>query len=76
MNSTTAESIRAIYIAMSAALSDEGAALSRDILLAVADNPKMAAESRRLCRWIAETGQAATTKNHKPYLQLNSGGAA
>jgi hypothetical protein len=75
MNATTAESIRAIYIAMSAALSDEGAALSRDILLAIADNPKMASESRRLCRWIAETGQPiGTAENNRPYFEVIEGG--
>jgi hypothetical protein len=57
MNATTAEAIRAVYIAISAALSDEGANLSRDILLAVANNSNMTSESRRLCRWIAETGR-------------------
>jgi hypothetical protein len=76
MNATTAEAIRAVYIAMSAALSDEGAELSRDILLAVAENPKMAPESRRLCRWIAETSQPVATENHKPYFELINGGAA
>ena len=77
MNATTAESIRAIYVAMSAALSNEGATLSRDILLAIADNPKMTSKSRRLCRWIAETGRpVAAAENHKPYFEVISGGAA
>jgi hypothetical protein len=75
MNATTAEAIRAVYVAISAALSNEGADLSRDILLAVADNPKMTSESRRLCRWIAETGRPAREADGcRPYLQVITGG--
>jgi hypothetical protein len=74
MDNATARVMGGIYIALCAALSDEGARLANDVLFGLADSSIINPADARIYRLIAES--ASTQSDERPRFEVITGGAA
>jgi hypothetical protein len=74
MDNATARVVGGIYIALLAAVSDEGARLANDVLFGLAGSPIINPVEARIYRLIAESASAES--NERPQLEVITGGAA
>jgi hypothetical protein len=74
MDNATARVMGGIYIALLAAVSDEGARLANDVLYGLADSPIINPVDARIYKLIADS--ASQEASERPQLELVTGGAA